>query len=202
MNTDSDMLVLQNRISWEKFDNVRKTQGLVSTENKKVDENAEEMPSRKRKHGCKSENLGINKDQLLQEAQSWQPNQQVNWTQLGKKYGLTTPNCGKIIKEYLAEQGIPAACVDQCTQRAQRRSKKQLPGGKVSIPMYQPVKKIKQQVQERIISGEICIGDEIVPTTHTRYIVQEGEIREETIEVTARKIPLSEIRHSLKFGTL
>ena len=75
MNTDSDMLVLQNRISWEKFDNVRKTQGLVNTENRKVDENAEETPSRKRKHGCKSVNLGINRDQLLQEAQSWQPNQ-------------------------------------------------------------------------------------------------------------------------------
>ena len=59
------------------------------------------------------------------------------------------------------------------------------------------MKKIKQQVQERIKSGEICIGDEIVPITHSRYIVQEGEIREETIEVTARKIPLYDIRRRL-----
>lgn len=63
--------------------------------------------------------------------------------------------------------------------------------------MYQPLKKLKQCTQERINSGEICMGEDIVTTTHPRYVVQDGEIREETIEVKARKIPLIEIRKRL-----
>ena len=95
INTDSDMLVLQNRISWAKFDNVRKTQGL----RKSVLEKSEKTPNQKGKHGCNSENLLIDKNKLLQEAKVWQPGQHINWTQLGQKYGLTTPNCGQIVKE-------------------------------------------------------------------------------------------------------
>ena len=88
-------------------------------------------------------------------------------TQLGRKYGLTTANCGQVVKEYLAEQGIPAALENQRSQRAQRRSKRRLPGGKVSFPMYQPLKKQKEQVQERIDSGEICIGKKYFFQPHT-----------------------------------
>ena len=138
--------------------------------------------------------LNIDKDQLPQEAQSWAPNQSVNWAQLGRRYGLTTPNSGQVIKEYLAEQGITAACEYQRTQRAQRRPKKQLPGGKVSFPMYQPVNTLKQRVQGKINSGEICTGEGIATTTIPRYIAQDGQ---EMIEVNARKIRLTEIRKRL-----
>ena len=66
--------------------------------------------------------------------------------------------------------------------------------------MYQPVKKLKQRVQGRINSGEICTGEGIATTTIPRYnfIAQDGEIRQETIEVNARKIPLTEIRNIKK----
>ena len=194
MNTDSDMLVLQNRLSWSKFDNFRKTQGLSK---KSVPDNCTETPRRKCKHGCKSENIPIDTNKLLQEAKSWQQGHQINWTQLGRKYGLTTANCGQVVKEYLAEQGIPAALENQRSQRAQRRSKRRLPGGKASFSMYQPLKKQKEQVQERIDSGEISIGKEICPTSYSRYTAHEGEIRQDNIQVNARKIPLIEIRKKL-----
>lgn len=35
---------------------------------------------------------GIDKGNLIQEAQSWSPNETVNWTALAKRYGVTTPN--------------------------------------------------------------------------------------------------------------
>ena len=109
----------------------------------------------------------------------------------------TTANCGQVVKEFLAEQRIPAALENQRSQRAQRRSKRRLPGGKVSFPTYQPLKKQKEQVQERIDSGEICIGKEICPTSYSRYTAHEGEIRQDNIQVNARKIPLIEIRKKL-----
>ena len=130
INANGETVVLQNRICWDKFDKIRKTHGLCSKK-PNVDENTcTTTVSRKRKHGCNSQNLNVDKDQLLQEARSWAHNETVNWKELGRRYGLTTPNCGQIVKEYLAEQEISAACICQRSQRSQRRPKKRLPGGR------------------------------------------------------------------------
>ena len=40
---------------------------------------------------------------------SWGPDVNVNWTTLGTDFGLTTPNRGQIVKDYLAQHGISAA---------------------------------------------------------------------------------------------
>ena len=82
-------------------------------------------------------------------------------------------NHGHIIKEYLAEQGIPTAQKKQCTERAQCRSKQRLTIGKVSFPMYHPVLKLKEKVVEKI---EIYVGIETVKTTESRYTTREGEL--------------------------
>lgn len=146
MNAEGDTLVLQNRLSWSRFDSVRKSQGLSGTKRKKPTNENDEEPTTKRKHGCNAAKLTcmIDKDELLHEAHLWEPDKQVNWSQLGQRYGLSMPNCGQVIKEYLAEQGIPAAQINQCKYKSPRRSKKRLPGGKVSFPMYKPVKKLKE----------------------------------------------------------
>ena len=110
---------------------------------------------------------------------------------------ITYTNRGQVIKEYLAEQGIQAAHKNQRKQRAPRRSKKRLPGGKVSFPMYSPVQKLQKKVSDRIESGDIPIGQEVVPTACPRYTVQHGELTLESTDVYARKIPLLEIRERL-----
>ena len=96
-------------------------------------------------HGCTSSSLNIDKEQLLDEARTRQPDQHINWSQRGSRYALSMSNRGQVIKEYLAQQGISAAQRKQCIGRAQRRSKKRLPGGKVSFPMYHPVLKLKEK---------------------------------------------------------
>ena len=113
MNTEGDMLVLQNRLSWSNFNRIRKSQGLSGTKRKRPTENDAEQPHTKRKHHHNFSKLQINKTELLQEAQSWKPDEQVNWSHLGRRYGLSTPNCGQVIKQFLAEQGIPAADINQ-----------------------------------------------------------------------------------------
>ena len=69
--------------------------------------------------------------------------------------------------------------------------KKRLPGGKVSFPMLQ------KKVSDRIESGDIRIGQDVVPTACPRYTVQHGELTLESTDVYARKIPLLEIRERL-----
>ena len=111
MNENGDMLVLPNRLSWNKFEKVRKSQGLTTRKRKEsLDENKEgQSISEKRRHGCSSSSLNIDKEQLLNEAHSWQPDQHMNWSELGLQYGLHMANRGQIIKEFLAEHGIQAA---------------------------------------------------------------------------------------------
>lgn len=199
MNGKGDTLVLQNRLSWSRFDSVRKSQDLSGAQRKKPTNENDEDPTTKRKHGCNAAKLTcmIDKDELLHEAHLWEPDKQVNWSQLGQRYGLSMPNCGHVIKEYLAEQGIPAAQINQCKYKSHRRSKKGLPGGKVSFLMYKPVEKLKERVTENIQSGEIQIGKEVVQTTYPKYATHQGEFTQEIVEITARKIPPLDIREKL-----
>lgn len=138
----------------------------------------------------------MNTEQLIEEAEKWEPNKKINWSQLGSKYGLTTANRGQVIKEFLAEKGIPTACTAERTNRAPRRSKKKLTGGHMSFPMYQPVAVQKKKVSMKIESGEIHTGVEIVPTSYSADKAS-CSIIQQTTHITARKVPLISIRKKL-----
>ena len=94
-------LVMQNRINWNAYNRISKTEGLAATPKRKC-QGDEDLPTeKKRKHGCNLENLAIDADQLLHEASTWSPTERINWSKLGEMYGLTTPNRGQVIKEFL-----------------------------------------------------------------------------------------------------
>ena len=92
--------------------------------------------------------------ELLAEADTWSPSKAINWSKLGSRYSLTTPNRGQVIKEFLKEQNIPAAKVAQKTARAPRRAKKRLRGGRTSFPMIGPVSRYRQRIRAQIASGK------------------------------------------------
>ena len=190
---------MQNRISWNACNRIRKTERLLPHQR----ENAKEMKiyqlKKKRKHGCNLENLAINADQLLREASTWSPTERINWSKLGERYGLTTPNRGQVIKEFLQENNIPAASVAQRTTRTPRRPKKKFRSGRTSFPMYKLVSFEKQKIQDKISRGEVTLGDEVVVSTYKRYKInpEDNTIMEENDEVSARRIPMLQIRKKL-----
>ena len=53
----------------------------------------------------------------------------------------------------------------------------------MSFPMYRPVKKLKGMVIKNIDSGEIKIGREVVQTTYSRYVAQQGQLTWENVEI-------------------
>ena len=57
-------------------------------------------------------------EMLLEEAKGWSPFEKVNWSQVASRYGLTSPNKGQIVKEFMEEQGIPSASISQTPTRA------------------------------------------------------------------------------------
>ena len=197
-NENGDSIVLQNRVSWQAFDKIRKTEGLTPTHKRSLGD-ASAPPAKHKRHGMTADSLQIDKEQLLVEANTWSPDQTINWSEIGSKYGLTTPNRGQIIKEFLSQHNVPAALATQRTARAPRRAKKRLAGGRTSFPMYRPVPHYRQRMRAQIENGNIRVGEEVVKSKYTRYTVDKSShtLVAEGVEVSARKIPLLEIRQTL-----
>lgn len=72
-----------------------------------------------------------------------------------------------------------------------------LTGGEISAPCLPPVSKIRAQRDALITSGEIDLGQPCVPFTLTRWIVNNGEVKQHDIEVSGRKISLLSLRTKL-----
>ena len=198
---ESINMVLTNRISWRTFDKLNKMEGLVTPERKRQLPDAEE-PAPKRKHGCSSKNLPLDPlavERLLEEAKGWLSFEKVNWSQVASRYGLTSPNKGQIVKEFLEEQGIPAASTSRTPTRAPRRSKKKVQGGRLSIPMHRSLPLQRQNLQEKMASGKVSIGQEAVKSTYTQYALDSVNLTivEKNKDVFARKIPFLCIREKL-----
>ena len=61
-----------------------------------------------------------------------------------------------------------------------------------------PVQKVKETVTERINSGEINIGEEVVRSSYTSYTTnKENEVERKEKDVFARKISMLHIRKRL-----
>ena len=119
----------------------------------------------KTKYECRD--LGFDISKLLEETKCWTEEKKVNWTQLETKYGLMAANGGQQVKEILAEHGVQAACTTERASRTPRRCKKRLPGGTFSFPMSKHVKYHKK-VSDKIQSGKLDIGEEVVPTSYVQ----------------------------------
>ena len=182
-------LVLQNRMSWRTYDKLRKTEGLVMCTPDKVPQ------KRNRRCGKLDDTLEFDKDKLLSDVKTWPVNKDVNWSHLAREYGIHSPNGGQIIKVYLEEHNIPAASVNQRPSRAKRRFIRRIGNEGVSFPMYPPVSHERQKVLQRIKEGEINIGEEVVESSYRNYSVdsETNQVRENTINISARKIHLLEI---------
>ena len=134
----------------------------------------------------------------MQEASAWADDQKVNWSDVGSRYGLTQAKRGQLIKEYLAEQSISTAMHEERSTRVPRRAKTKLPGGDISYPSPACTNVQKQIVKEKIAKGDIEVGKEIVKTSYTSYKTnKENEIEKTVKEISARKIPLKQIRQRL-----
>lgn len=196
-------IVLQHRISWRAFDKIRKTQGLEATPKRQRvthddEETLEPQPKWQRRHGRLRVDI-VDQEKLLEEASAWSPEEDVNCSEFARKYGLNVANGDQVIKELLQEHNIPAASISQRKDRAPRRPRKKLNQSRVSFPMHHTVTFHRKLLNERIDSGDLVIGEKVVPSTYMRYSVNPDDltINEEDREVNAQKISLLSIREKL-----
>ena len=83
-------LLFENRLSFRKYNTIRLAEAFESPE-EAVDRTASKLSSN-RIHGRSPENLNFDTATLLDEAKTWAPDQQINWTELAGHYGMTGPN--------------------------------------------------------------------------------------------------------------
>jgi hypothetical protein len=125
---------------------------------------------------------------LLTEARSWKSNMTLNWSDLARRYGITKPNGGQSMKEFLRDHDIPAALGESQHGRSHRRKRKTLPGG-IPFPMQRPSIFHKK----KILSSE---ESSVVPTPVSTFTYNKtsNEVVETTSTVYAKKVPLMDIR--------
>jgi len=158
MNEKATDMVMATRTSWSSFDRMRHTLGLEDKQKtlerkRKLDESprSENAPPKKKVHGYTDTHMQslVDTHALLEEAETLLPNPKINWLALATKYGLSTPNRGQTVKEFLAQKGIPAAMKFERPRRQPRRAKAKLSGGRISTPMFKPAKVQKHHVNEK-----------------------------------------------------
>ena len=214
MNETSMTSVMAKRISWKTFDTLRKSalelkpakkrgapeekepQAQPSHTDDSIDLHSE-PPAKKCRIGSQENDIDIAR--LLDEARSWIPNDVINWSELGRRYGLTIPNGGQIIKQILQKYGIPSACSIQRTSRKPRRSKRKLPGN-ISFPIAKPIKHHISELKKQVESCKLLVGEKVVETKYTTYKVDAtdtSKVLEASSYVFAHKIRLLDIRQKL-----
>lgn len=201
MDDSSTSNVVSNRLSWKKFDLIRKNLALEShfqtPKRKRVQCSASDIPTPKRKHSSPL-NPTKTEDDLLEKARCWNDDEVINWSKLAREYGITRPNGGQSIKEFLKGHQIPAAMHKQRAQRCQRRKRKTLPGG-VPFPMARPTSFHKKKLSAQVQAGEIVQGDNIVPVSVSGFSVDKSAkiVTQTSSLVYAKQIPLLDIRRKL-----
>ena len=140
--------VLQNRLSWKKYNEIRLEESFESREAPK--ERVAAKGVKRRRHGTMKENLNIDQEALLEEASTWEDDKDVNWSDVARRYSLTAHNGGQSIKEFLAESGVELATK---TQQKIRRKRLKLPGGEISQPQHGTIQFQKAVLKEKIDEG-------------------------------------------------
>ena len=145
---------------------------------KRRNENKESEPQAKRQktHTGKFDTMTWDKEALKAEAESYiNDDKEINWSELARKHHVTTKNGevakngGQIIKEYLKSEGVDVnrfkrkSSDGSRTAPRVRRKKRKTTGGEEPVPTEPTVDELKQMARDKIESGEITVGERIVP---------------------------------------
>ena len=118
-----------NRLSYSKYQKIRIAE---SYQTKAGNHSCQKENQSEKRHGFAKHNYPFDGEQLLTEAKTW--------TKLGTDMQLTCAKRGQVVKEFLAENGIPAALKKR---KVVRPSKLKLPGGEVSFPVHTTISSVK-----------------------------------------------------------
>ena len=127
------------------------------------------------------------KEALKAEVEAFEDGSEISWREIAKKYnicnksGQLAANGGQIAKDWLISEGVN---VDRFTPKQERiecstvrRKRRRGVGGEISLPTEVHPGILKQQLSEKLQSGEYSIGEMIVPKK-VRIFVNSSKAKE------------------------
>ena len=119
-------------------------------------------------------NMEWDKEGLKAEVKSYEDGTLVNWSELARKYevknkaGELAKNGGQIAMEYLKSEAVD---VERFRKKRGnnvdngniRKRLKRGAGGEITVPCSETNEKVKEQLKKKVLSGEINVGELIVP---------------------------------------
>ena len=196
--------------SWDR-DRAKKSFETVPNAKKRTFETNEKISlglKKRKNHVGNFSSYKIDTVILLEQASTWTDETVVNWKHLGdqciRDQNNNIPaNSGQITKEYLFDkqnnEGFHFTFngKDQVKKERVRRSLKRV-YSRVSVPADVSSKKVKLSLEEKVRSGEIDIGVNIVEKEYKKLIINElSEVVTHTFSVHGRKHPLKKLRVKL-----
>ena len=192
--------VLGTRTSKSQFNKIRMIEGFQQASGEQSTEAVQ------RSHVPAIENIVIgNHDEqtLLAEVQAL-PSEQLNWSELARKYDVRNVNSddglkngGQVIKEFLRSKDVDVDRFGTQSIRL-RRKRKRGPGGEITIPITASIAEINQEIKKRIEDGTYNIGELITPKEFSRLtLTKDGTFSTEPFFIEGRKIPLLDIRQKM-----
>ena len=126
---------------------------------------------------------------------------QINYSELARKYCPNQQLGNMVVKEFLSKSNIDLSRFSHFRKNENqtvRRRLKRMFGGETSVPVPRTTDKVKEAILEKIKSGELSVGEMIVPKQYKKLkICEDGSIEEEIFHVSGRKIPLLAIREKI-----
>ena len=196
--------------SWDR-DRAKKSFETVPDAKKRKFETNEKISlglKKRKDHVGSFSSYKIDTSTLLEQASSWTDETVVNWKCLGdqciRDQNNNIPaNSGQITKEYLIDkqnnEGFHFTFngKDQGKKERLRRCLKRV-YSRVSFPADVSSKKVKLSLEEKVRSGEIDIGVNIVEKEYKKLIINDlSEVVTHTFSVHGRKHPLRKLRAKL-----
>ncbi|KAM7435879.1 hypothetical protein ABFA07_014264 [Porites harrisoni] len=124
--------------------------------------------------------------------------EKINYSDLARRYGLKDVKLGNmVVREYLENEGINVQqfhSIAEVPQNQGAGSRKCLEGTYLFL-CPEKNEDIKKSLKDKLDVGEYVIGELVVPKRYRKYVLKsDGTLQEVEFTVSARKIPLAEIR--------
>ncbi len=113
------------------------------------------------------------KDGLKEEVNSFGDGTLVNWSELARRYGVKNKtgqlaqNGGQIVMEWLKSEGVDVGRFNKKRRESDigniRKKMKKSVGGEITVPCPETRRKLQAKLKEKILSGEMNVGELIVP---------------------------------------
>eukprot|EP00058_Branchiostoma_floridae_P018560 XP_002604049.1 hypothetical protein BRAFLDRAFT_71661 [Branchiostoma floridae] len=145
-------------------------------------------------------------ERLKQEVDSYEDGENVNWTELARKYEIKTPdgkvppNAGQLLKLWLKKQHIDTERFNKLSSAVIRRARIKLNRGTgVTLPRQRTERQISKQLCVMINDGEIPIGEFVVARKYKKFFLnrQTNKIETKVVTTEGRKHSLLTIRKKL-----